>query len=64
MLRQNSKQCYYLIMKFDVNKKFVKLGRSWGMIIPPWFLQVLNIDPNNDEVKLSIDGKKIIIEKK
>lgn len=64
MLRQNNKQCYYLIMKFDVYKKFVKLGRSWGMIIPPWFLQVLNIDPNNDEVKLSIDGKKIIIEKK
>ena len=64
MLRQNGKQCYYLIMKFDVNKKFVKLGRSWGMIIPPWFLQVLNIDPNSDEVKLSIDGKKIIIEKK
>ena len=51
-------------MKFDVYKKFVKLGRSWGMIIPPWFFQVLNIDPNNDEVKLSIDGKKIIIEKK
>ena len=51
-------------MKFEIFKKFVKLGRSWGMIIPPWFLQVLGIDPQKDEVKLSIDGKKIIIEKK
>ena len=51
-------------MKFDISKKFVKLGRSWGMIIPPWFFQILDIDPNNDEVKLSIEGEKIIIEKK
>ncbi len=51
-------------MKFDIDKKFVKLGRSWGMIIPPWFLKVLEIDPKEDEMTLSVDKNRIIIEKK
>ncbi len=51
-------------MNFKLDKKFIKLGRSWGMIIPPWFFKILEINPQKDEVILSVDKKRIIIEKK
>ncbi len=51
-------------MNFNLDKKFVKLGRSWAMIIPPWFLKILEIDPEQDEMSISIEKKRIIIEKK
>lgn len=50
-------------MKFKLDKKFVKLGRSWGMIIPPWFLKVLEINPEEDTMNVSLEKNKIIIEK-
>ncbi|MBR1425441.1 hypothetical protein IJ579_07765 [bacterium] len=50
-------------MKIEVDKNFVKLGRSWGMIIPPWFFQVLNIDPKTDKATLSIENDSIVIKK-
>jgi len=46
-----------------IEKKFVKLGRSWGLIIPPVLLQLLKIDPEKEKVNISINGEKIIIEK-
>ncbi len=51
-------------MNFKLDKKFVKLGRSWGMIIPPWFFKMLEIDPQKDEVSLLVEKNRIIIEKK
>ena len=50
-------------MKFELDKKFVKLGRSWGMIIPPWFLKILEIDPAADEMTLTVRDNRIVIEK-
>lgn len=47
-----------------IEKKFVKLGRSWGIIIPPVILQLLRIDPKEDEVVIKIEDNKIILEKK
>lgn len=51
-------------MNFKLDKKFVKLGRSWGMIIPPWFFKMLEIDPQKDEVTLHVEKNRIVIEKK
>lgn len=51
-------------MKFKLDKKFVKLGRSWGMISPPWFLKILDIDPKADEMTLTVQDNRIVIEKK
>ncbi|MBR3890365.1 hypothetical protein IKJ53_07605 [bacterium] len=51
-------------MVAEENKKFIKLGRSWGMIIPPYFFKLLDINPNTDEMKLSVQDNKIVIEKK
>lgn len=47
-----------------IEKKFVKLGRSWGLIIPPVLLQLLKINPKETIVDISIENEKIIIEKK
>jgi len=47
-----------------IEKKFVKLGRSWGLIIPPVLLQLLKIDPKETIMDISIENEKIIIEKK
>lgn len=51
-------------MEIKLDKKFVKLGRSWGIIIPPWILTSLNINPNMDNITMSVKDDKIIIEKK
>lgn len=51
-------------MKYKQEKNFVKLGRSWGIIIPPWFFKVLNIDPNKEQIELTLEENKIVIEKK
>lgn len=51
-------------MVAEENKKYIKLGRSWGMIIPPYFFKLLDINPNTDEMKLSVQDNKIVIEKK
>jgi antitoxin component of MazEF toxin-antitoxin module len=47
-----------------IEKKFVKLGRSWGLIIPPVLLQLLQIKPEKETVVISMVDNKIIIEKK
>lgn len=51
-------------MEIKLDKKFVKLGRSWGVIVPPWILSSLGINPNSDEISMSVENDKIVIEKK
>ena len=50
-------------MNYKQEKNFVKLGRSWGIIIPPWFFKVLNINPSDDKIELTLDENKIVINK-
>ncbi len=50
-------------MEIKLDKKFVKLGRSWGVIVPPWILSSLKINPQKDSVTMSVQDDKIIIEK-
>ena len=44
-----------------MEKKFVKIGNSYGVLIPPSILKLLNINPENDKVKLSIENDKLVI---
>jgi len=41
-----------------LEKKFVKLGRSWGLIVLPVLLQLLKINAEKDVVNISIEKKK------
>lgn len=56
---------YSIINYMDIKetKNFIKLGRSWAMIFPPYFLKILGINPETDKMNLSIEEDKIIIEK-
>ena len=51
-------------MDIKLDKKFVKLGRSWGIIVPPWILSSLGIKPDADEIIMSVENDKIVIEKR
>ena len=44
-----------------LEKKFVQIGTSWGLIIPKSVLAVLNINPVLDKVSFEIepDGLKL-----
>lgn len=44
-------------------KKLIKVGRSYYALIPSVLLQLLSINPETDEIKMSIEGNKIIFEK-
>lgn len=44
-------------------KKLVKVSRSYYALIPSIILQLLGINPKEDEIAISLEGKKIIIEK-
>lgn len=44
-------------------KKLVKVSRSYYALIPSIILQLLGIDPKEDKIAISLEGKKIIIEK-
>ena len=40
-------------------KKLIKIGRSYYALMP----SVLSINPDNDEMKITLEGDKIILEK-
>lgn len=44
-------------------KKLIKVGRSYYALIPSVLLQLLSIKPDEDEIKISLEGNKIIFEK-
>jgi antitoxin component of MazEF toxin-antitoxin module len=44
-----------------MEKKLVKVGTSWAMIIPPSLLSVIGADPKEDTFKITLEGKSIII---
>ena len=44
-------------------KKLIKVGRSYYALIPSVLMQLLNINPEKDEIKMSIEGNKIVFEK-
>jgi len=45
-------------------KKLLKIGRSYYALIPSVLIQLLNIDPESDEIEMKIEGDKIIFEKR
>lgn len=44
-------------------KKLLKIGRSYYALIPSVLIQLLNIDPDKDEIEMKIEGEKIVFEK-
>jgi len=44
-------------------KKLIKIGRSYYALIPSVLLQLLSIDPDKDQMKITLEENKIIFEK-
>lgn len=44
-------------------KKLVKVGRSYYALIPSVLLQLLSIKPDEDELKITLEGERIVFEK-
>ena len=44
-------------------KKLIKIGRSYYDLMPSVLLQLLSINHDNDEMKITLEGDKIILEK-
>ena len=50
---------WIVIMK----KKLYKSGNAWALLIQKAILQLLDIDPENDEVELEIENKVLKVKK-
>ena len=46
-----------------MKKKLYKSGNAWAVIIQKPILELLNINPEQDEIELSVENKILKIEK-
>ena len=46
-----------------MKKKLYKSGNAWALLIQKAILELLGIDPENDEVELEIENKVLKIKK-
>ena len=44
-----------------MEKKLVKVGSSWGMIIPPSLLSVIGVDQQKTKFKITLKERSVII---
>ncbi len=53
-------QCTYKVTKM-IEKKFLRSGNSWCVVIPSSVLQILGINPEEDPVQLFLENGNIVI---
>ncbi len=53
-------QCTYKATKM-IEKKFLRSGNSWCIIIPSSVIKILGVNPEEDTVQLFLENDKIII---
>lgn len=46
-----------------MKKKFTKIGNSWAMLFTKTMLEMLDVDPEKEQVELEFDKKILKIEK-
>ncbi len=46
-----------------IEKKFIRNGNSWCISIPTSVLKILEIDPEEDKVQLTLQNNDILIKK-
>jgi antitoxin component of MazEF toxin-antitoxin module len=52
----------YGIVKM-IEKKFIRNGNSWCISIPTSVLKILEIDPEEDKIQLTLQNNDILIKK-
>lgn len=46
-----------------MKKKFTKTGNSWAMLFTKTMLEMLEVDPEKDQVKIEYDKNILIMQK-
>jgi len=46
-----------------MKRKFTKIGNSWAMLFTKTMLQMLEVDPEKEQVEIEFDRKRLIMEK-
>jgi len=46
-----------------MKKKFTKIGNSWAMLFTKTMLEMLEVDPEKDQVKIEYDKNILIMQK-
>ena len=46
-----------------MKKKLFASGNRWALLIPKALLELLELNPDEDEIEINIENKKMIIEK-
>lgn len=46
-----------------MKKKLIKSGNAWVLLIQKPILELLDIDPENDEVELEVENKVLKVKK-
>ena len=46
-----------------MHRKFITIGNSWGILFTKTMLQMLDVNPETDQVEIEFDKKKLTMEK-
>ncbi len=46
-----------------MKKKLFKSGNAWVLLLPKAILELMNINPEDDEVTLEVEGKLLKVQK-
>lgn len=46
-----------------MKKKFTKIGNSWAILFTKTMIEMLDVNPKNDQVEIEFDKKVLKIEK-
>ena len=46
-----------------MKKKFTKIGNSWAMLFTKTMLEMMDIDPENNQAEIEINNKVMTIKK-
>ena len=46
-----------------MKRKFTKIGNSWAMLFTKTMLEMLDVDPDKEQVEIEFNKKQLIMEK-
>lgn len=55
--------CIVFIKAINMKKKLYQSGNAWVLLLPKAILELMEINPETDEVKLEVEGKLLKVKK-
>lgn len=46
-----------------MKRKLSKSGNGWSIFLPKVIIELLNLDPNSDEIEMKVENNSLIITK-